>query len=126
MPELDFRIEGAAPVPFAAVPLLGFRVVVTNTHPERQILNVALRSQIQIEATRRPYTPEDQERLLDLFGEPERWGQTLRSMLWTNVSSAVPAFRDTITVEVQVPCSFDFNLAATKYFHGVEGGEIPL
>ena len=29
-------------------------------------------------------------------------------------------------VEMQVPCTFDFNVAATKYFHGVENGEIPL
>ena len=28
MPDLDFRIESAAPVPFAAVPLLAFRIAV--------------------------------------------------------------------------------------------------
>jgi hypothetical protein len=25
-----------------------------------------------------------------------------------------------------VPCSFDFDIAATKYFHGLEGGEVPV
>jgi Family of unknown function (DUF6084) len=25
-----------------------------------------------------------------------------------------------------LPCTFDFNVAATKYFHGLESGEIPL
>jgi hypothetical protein len=25
-----------------------------------------------------------------------------------------------------VPCTFDFNIAATKFFHGVESGDIPL
>jgi hypothetical protein len=29
-------------------------------------------------------------------------------------------------VDLQVPCTFDFNVAATKYFHGVSGGDIPL
>ena len=38
---------------------------------------IALRCQIRIEPTRRRYAPAEQERLLDLFGEPERWGQTL-------------------------------------------------
>jgi hypothetical protein len=27
---------------------------------------------------------------------------------------------------LRVPCSFDFNLAATKYFHGLSDGDIPL
>ena len=30
VPDLDFRVESAAPVPFAAVPLLAFRIAVTN------------------------------------------------------------------------------------------------
>ncbi len=29
-------------------------------------------------------------------------------------------------VEVEVPCNYDLELAATKYFHSVEDGEIPL
>ena len=87
---------------------------------------MALRCQIQIEATRRRYSPGEQERLLDLFGEPDRWSQTLRSMLWTNAVATVPGFAGSTSVEVQVPCTFDFNVAATKYFHGIETGEIPL
>jgi hypothetical protein len=27
---------------------------------------------------------------------------------------------------MQVPCTFDFNVAATKYFNGLADGEIPL
>ncbi len=126
MPDLDFRVESAAPVPFAAAPLMGFRVGVSNTNREEAIVSVALRCQIQIEAPRRRYSPEEQERLLDLFGEPERWGQTLRNLLWANVTATVPGFHGETSVEVQVPCSFDFNTAATKYFHGAANGEIPL
>ena len=29
-------------------------------------------------------------------------------------------------VELQVPCTFDFNVAATKYFHGLADGDLPL
>ena len=126
MPDLDFRVESAAPVVFAATPLLGFRIGVTNAKAGETIFSVALRCQIQIEVARRRYSEQDQERLLDLFGEPDRWGQTLRSMLWTNAAATVPAFTGSTTVEVQVPCTFDFNVAATKYFYGVEQGEIPL
>jgi hypothetical protein len=47
-------------------------------------------------------------------------------MLWTHASVAVPPFTGSTVVELQVPCTFDFNVAATKYFAGLEGGEIPL
>jgi len=87
---------------------------------------VALRCQIQIEATRRRYSAKDQESLLDLFGEPDRWSQTLRSLLWTHASVVVPAFQGSTVADVPVPCTFDFNVAATKYFHGLSDGEIPL
>ena len=68
----------------------------------------------------------EQDRLLDLFGESQRWGQTLRPMLWTHADATVPAFSDSIAVDLRVPCSFDFNLAATKYFYGLSDGDIPL
>jgi hypothetical protein len=38
----------------------------------------------------------------------------------------VPAFSDFIAIDLRVPCSFDFNLAATKYFYGLTDGDIPL
>ena len=126
MPDLGFRVESVSPVPFAAVPSLSFSLAVTNPSADQQVFSVALRCQIQIEVTRRAYSGPDQERLLDLFGAPDRWSQTLRNMLWTNVTATVPPFTGTATVAVQVPCTFDFNVAATKYFHGVEEGDIPL
>ncbi len=126
MPDLDFVVESAAPVPYAAVPLLSFRIAVTNSLPDETIYSVALRAQIQLAVTRRSYSPSDQEGLLDLFGEPSRWGQTLRNMLWINATTTIGAFTGSTSVELQVPCTFDFNVAATKYFHGLEDGDIPL
>ena len=127
MPDLRFEIEGASTVPFAAVPTLAFKLKVTNARQDEAIHTVALRCQIQIEASRRRYTKQEQERLLDLFGEPDRWSQTLRSMLWTHVNLVVPSFAgNTTTVDLPVPCTFDFNVASTKYFEGLEGGDIPL
>jgi len=65
-------------------------------------------------------------RLLDLFGTPERWGKTVRPMLWTHTSAVVPPFIGSTEIDLPIPCSFDFSLAATKYFDALEGGEIPL
>ncbi len=125
MPDLEFRVESAAPAAFAATPLLNFRLGIENKGAE-EIHSVALRCQIQIETPRRRYNAQEQERLLDLFGEPERWGQTLRSMLWTHASLVVPQFSGVTVAELPVPCTFDFNVAATKYFHGLTEGELPL
>ena len=62
----------------------------------------------------------------DLFGEPERWSQTLRSLLWTHANVVIPSFQGNTAVDLPVPCTFDFNIAATKYFEGLTDGEIPL
>jgi len=126
MPELNFQIERAHAVPYGASPLLAFELRVTNTGPEEAIHTVVLRAQIQIEVTRRHYSPEEQAKLLDLFGEPSRWGQTLKNLLWTNAIVIVPAFEKETIVELQVPCTFDFNVAATKYFYGLSEGDLPL
>ena len=126
MPELNFQIEGAEVVPHAASPLLAFKLRLTTSNPEETIHTVALRCQIQLEVTHRKYTSQDQERLLDLFGEPSRWGQTLKTLLWTHANLVVPSFKGTTVVDLPVPCTFDFNVAATKYFHGLTDGEVPI
>jgi hypothetical protein len=70
--------------------------------------------------------PDEQVKLLDLFGTPERWARTVKPLLWMNTSVAVPRFASEIVVDLQLPCTFDFNVAATKYFHALEAGDIPL
>jgi hypothetical protein len=126
MPDLNFQVEGASAVPYAAVPSVSFRLRVTNTKPEEVVHSVVLRAQIQIEVTRRHYSANEQARLRDLFGEPERWSQTLKNMLWTHAAITVPPFQKETVVEIPVPCTFDFSVGATKYFHGLTEGDLPL
>lgn len=126
MPELNFQIESAESVPYAAAPLLTFKLRVSNMPASETIHTVVLRAQVQIEVTRRHYNPQEQEQLLDLFGAPERWGQTLRNMLWTHTSVVVPEFKQQTLVDLPVACTFDFNVAATKYFYGLQDGDLPL
>jgi Family of unknown function (DUF6084) len=126
MPDLNFTIEGAEAVSYAAAPLLAFKLRITNTPAEQTLHTVVLRAQIQIDVTRRRYTSQEQERLGDLFGDPGRWSQTLRNMLWTHASVVVPEFKKETLVDLPVPCTFDFNVAATKYFHGLKDGDLPL
>lgn len=130
MPDLRFEIEGAEPVPFSMAPLLHFKLrVAENCSPgaaATPIHAIALRCQIRIEPTRRRYVAGEPDKLRDLFGESSRWGQTLKSMLWAHANVVVPPFTDTARVDLPVPCSFDFNVAATKYFDALEGGDVPL
>ena len=87
---------------------------------------VALACQIRIEPGRRGYARPEQEKLLDLFDTPSRWGQTLRPMLWTHASVAIGSFTESIVVDLPVPCTYDFNVAVTKYFYALEEGEVPV
>jgi hypothetical protein len=130
VPDLSFTIDRAEPEPHAAAPLLVFKLRITEAGADAagatSISAVALRCQIRIEPARRAYEPPEQGRLLDLFGEPGRWGRTLRGLLWTQASLVVPPFSGATVVDLPVPCSYDFHLAATRYFDALEGGDIPL
>ena len=126
MPELSFSVDAAEVVSSAAAPLLSFKLHIRNANAAEQVQSVLLRCQIQMETTKRHYSPEEQTKLFELFGEPERWGRTLRSMLWVNTSTTVPPFQGETIVDLPVPCSFDFNIAATKYFAGLDDGVVPL
>jgi hypothetical protein len=126
MPDLSFAVEKAEAAPYAAAPLLIFKLRVTNASPAEPIHSIALRCQVQIEATRRRYDPEDSERLLDIFGTPDRWSQSIRTLLWTHTSVVVTSFTGSTLADLPVPCTYDFNVAATKYFYALDDGEIPL
>ena len=128
MPDLDFEVERAEALPHAAAPELIFKLRITDTAGDAAmpIPAVALRCQVRIEPTRRRYVGAEQEKLLDLFAEPPRWAQTLRSLLWTQTGLVVPAFTGRTVVDLPVPCTYDFNVAATKYFYALEDGEVPL
>jgi Family of unknown function (DUF6084) len=125
LPDLKFQVEGASATPNAATPQLSFKVRITNAGPEA-IHSIALRVQVQIEPVRRRYTAAEQEHLKDLFGEPERWSKSLHSLLWTNANITVQGFKGSIVIDVPVPCTFDFNVAMTKYIHGLQDGELPV
>jgi hypothetical protein len=122
---LEFAVLGARAEPHAAVPtlMLGLRV----THPGGATVHaVALRCQIRIEPQRRHYSPDEESRLFDLFGEPPRWGDSLKPFLWTHVATMIPSFTGSADVDLPVEVSYDFEVAAGKYLHGLADGDIPV
>jgi Family of unknown function (DUF6084) len=125
VPDLDFGIEGAEVLEFAAVPNLLFKLRIENLEGE-PVRSVALNTQIRIAATQRHYEVAEQERLLELFGEPHRWGNTLRSLLWTHTTLQVPPFSGSTVVDMPVTGTYDLEVVAAKYFYALEDGEVPL
>jgi hypothetical protein len=120
---LAFAVEGAEAVRYAAAPTIAFRLRIDS---DAAVRSLSLTTQIRIAVTRRTYDAADEERLVELFGEPSRWGQTLRSLLWTQATLVVPPFTGSTVVDLPVACTYDFDVAAAKYFHALGDGEVPL
>ncbi len=125
MVELTFDCLDVQPDRFAAVPTLVFKLKISEITGET-IHAIALRCQIRIEPYKRRYSPEEEERVSDLFGDRSRWGDTLKPMQFAFAAQMVPGFKGSAEVDLPVPCTYDFEVASAKYFHSLEDGEIPL
>lgn len=123
-PELAFDVLDARSAEHAATPTLLFDLEIRA--PGHSVRSILLDVQIQIAARQRPYGEASQERLLELFGTPERWGTTLRTLPWVRTTAVVPPFEETTAVELAVPCTYDLEVTAARYFAALEDGEIPL
>lgn len=108
----------------AVVPTLCFRVAIDAGGAD--VRSLALNVQLRIDAARRAYDAGERERLFELYGAPADWGRTLRSLRWTTASLTVPGFEGATTVDLHVPCTYDFDVVAAKYLHAVGDGDVPL
>lgn len=125
MIDLTFTCTGVECVPHAAGPTLAFGLRIAAREAVA-VHAIALRCQLRIEPARRTYRDTEAEALADLFGDRSRWGSSLLPIQFAHASIMVPAFTGNIDVELHVPCTYDLDQAATRYFAGVEDGEIPL
>jgi hypothetical protein len=125
MTALAFEVLDARPEPHAAVPTIMFRLRVEEADGF-SVHALALRCQIRIEPQRRRYSPDEEERLYEMFGETPQWGDSLRPFLWTHVSTTIGKFDGVTEVELPVECTYDFDIAGAKYLHALADGDIPL
>ena len=125
MTALSVEVLDVQPQTHAAAPHLLFRLRITETSGA-VVHAMALRAQLKIEPQRRPYDGEERVGLEDLFGTPDRYPSTLKPFLWTHASTMVQGFRGSTEVDFPVACTYDFDVAATKYLHALEGGDVPL
>jgi hypothetical protein len=126
MPDLQFTVTGVEPATRGLIPLLHFNLTVANEPASQAIHTAILHVQIQIEPTKRRYSPAEKEKLFELYGSPDRWGQTLRNSLWTHAVTTLRGFSGSTTAHLPVPCTYDLHVSAAKYFYALEEGEVAL
>ena len=125
VPAPEFEIVGAAHVPFAAAPTMLFEAIATEP-TGAEIQSIALSAQLMIEPARRGYDPETRERLSELFGPPASWAPSTTGLPWARIAAIVPGFTAETRFSLEVPCTYDLEVAAAKYFYAVGDGEVPL
>jgi hypothetical protein len=125
MTGLAFAVVDIQPEPYAAAPQLTARLRLSETSGA-PIHAIALRCQVRILPQRRGYAEAEEAGLLDLFGGRGRWPTTLKSFLWMQCSTMVQGFSGSTEVDLPLPCTFDFDVAAAKYLNALRDGEIPL
>ena len=125
IPEPRFEIVDAAHVAFAAAPTLGFTGTIQERHGI-EIQSIALTAQVMIEPAQRGYDAETRERLAELFGPPASWSPSTSGLMLARVSVTVPAFVGHTTYAIEVPCTYDLEVASAKYFHALADGQVPF
>jgi Family of unknown function (DUF6084) len=125
MTDLSFEVVGARAERYAVQPTLVLRLRISAG--DDVVHAVALQCQIRIEPQRRHYVEEEEESLVELFGTRDRWGETLRPFLWTHVAATVGGFNGSTEIDLPVPCTYDMEIAGTKFFHALANdGDVPL
>jgi len=125
MAELSFDCIGTKVDRYAVVPALSLVLRISETSGQR-VEAIAMRCQIRIEPARRRYSAAEAQRLNDLFGDTERWADTLRPMQFSTVATMVPGFSGAIEIELPVTFTYDLEVGSARYFDSLEAGEIPL
>lgn len=125
IPAPELEVVGAAHVAFAAAPTLRFTAVAREADAI-PIQSIGLSVQVVIDPARRGYDPPTRARLAELFGPPERWAPATSGLPWARVAATVPAFAGETRFALDLPCGYDLEVAATKYFYSVPDGVVPL
>ena len=124
-PEPEFAITSAGHVAFSASPTMLFSAAATD-RSGLEIQSIALSAQVMIDPARRGYDAATRDRLAELFGPPATWTPSTQGLAWARVSAQIPSFRGSTVFALELPCTYDLEVAAAKYFYALSDGEVPL
>jgi hypothetical protein len=125
MISLKFTVLDIVAEPYAAAPQLTARLRIEESTGER-IHAIALRCQVRIEPQRRGYDEAEGDGLRGLFGDRERWVDTLRPFLWMQCNTTVQGFTGEAEIDLALPCTYDFDVVGSRYLHALEAGTVPI
>jgi hypothetical protein len=123
--DVSFAVLDVVPEPYTVTPVLTAHIDV-SAGGEDPVHAIALRCQVRIEPPRRFYSDEEAAGLIDLFGPRERWASTQRTFLWQHCTAMVPGFTGRTTVALPLDCTYDFEVAASKYLNALRDDVLPL
>jgi hypothetical protein len=125
LPQPEFEVTSAGHMAFSATPTMLFSATVSD-RSEREVQSIALSAQVMIDPARRGYDLDTRGRLAELFGPPASWTPSTQALSWARVSAVVPAFVGSAMFALEVPCTYDLEVAAAKYFYALQDGVAPL
>jgi hypothetical protein len=120
-----FTVLDIDAAPYAATPELTAHLRI-EAPTDLRVHAMALRCQVRIEPQRRGYDLDDERGLRGLFGDRERWPQTLKPFQWMQAGTTVQGFTDSTEADLPLPCTYDFDVAGSRYLHAVGSGTIPV
>jgi hypothetical protein len=125
MGEYLFTVLDVIAEPYAVAPQLTARLRIEETSGQR-IHAIALRCQVRIEPQRRRYDGAESDGLRGLFGERERWADTLKPFLWMQCNTTVQGFTGRTEADLALPCTYDLDVIGSRYLHALDAGDVPL
>jgi hypothetical protein len=125
MSSYRFTVLDVVAEPYAVAPQLTARLRVEET-TGRRIHAIALRCQVRVEPQRRRYDGPEQDALRGLFGERERWADTLKPFQWMQTNTTVQGFTGGTETDLALPCTYDLEVIGTRYLHALGAGDVPL
>lgn len=120
-----FTVLDIAATAYAAAPELTARIRIEEPTGQR-VHAIALHCQVRIEPQRRRYELADEIGLRALFGDRDRWSQTLKPFQWMQCHTTVQGFTCSTEVDLALPCTYDFDVTGARYLHAIGEGDVPL
>jgi hypothetical protein len=120
-----FAVLDVVAEPYAAAPQLTARLRIEETTGQR-IHAIVLRCQVRIEPQRRRYADTESDGLRGLFGDRERWVDTLKPFQWMQCHTTVQGFTGMTEADLALPCTYDLDVIGSRYLHSLHAGDVPL
>jgi len=124
-PEIELDCVDVLATPYSAGPTVTLRMRAVE-HTGVRLHALALRCQVRVEPLRRSYDDAESARVADLFGERERWGSSMHPLQLAFWSQILPGFSGETIFDIDLPISYDVEVAAHKYLSALGSGCSPL